>query len=154
MSDFRLIWHQPLHLNASDELIYEVDHEEIPEEPGIYIFFREHGGTQTPMYVGQAKNLRQRIRGQLKSNVKLMKGIQGSPNGSRKVTFGVYRPGRGQQMDQSLDRIERSLIRHYIESHQLFNTQGTHVPMESLTSDRPQRLNKLIPRTITFQKAP
>ena len=154
MSEFNLTWHQPLQLSASDELIYQVDLELIPKMPGIYIFFREHGGTQTPMYVGQAKNLRQRIQGQLKSNVKLMKGIQNSPNGSRKLTFGVYRSGRGQQLPRSLDRIERALIRHYIESYQLFNTQGTHVPMESLTSDRPQMLNKLVPRKLTFQKHP
>lgn len=154
MADFRLDWHRPLHLSPSPTVVYEVDLvERIPFGPGVYIFVRAFGSTRIPLYVGQAINLRRRIEGQLKTNVKLMMNIKNSPRGSRQLIFGVFTPKKGQQLASSLDRIERALIRHYIESgSELFNTQGTSVPMETLTSERPQQLNKVIPKTLTFAK--
>lgn len=152
MSEFNVAWQKPVHLALCEQLIYRVNLDEIPDTAGLYIFFRAFGESQIPLYVGQAKNLRQRINSQLKTNVKLMNGIKRSPAGSRQLVVGVFKPKKGQQPGVSLDRMERALIRHYVEDYELFNTQGTHVPMETLTSDRPPRINKLIPRTLTFQK--
>ena len=112
MSDFNLDWQKPIHLALCDTLIYKVELDRIPKEPGIYIFFRAFGSSQIPMYVGQAKDLRERIKSQLKTNVKLMTGIRNSPQGSRQLAIGVFKPKKGQRRETSLDRMERALIRH------------------------------------------
>jgi hypothetical protein len=57
-----------------------------PEEPAVYIFGREFGDNVTPIYIGKALNLRQRMQQQFDS-VKLMSRLKSAANGSRFLIY-------------------------------------------------------------------
>ena len=71
-------WSHPITLHAArnQNAIYTVDLEAILETAGVYVFARRVSGKKIrPLYIGQATNLRKRIRQQL-NNAKLMIGIR------------------------------------------------------------------------------
>jgi excinuclease UvrABC nuclease subunit len=45
--------------------------DDIPEDPGIYVFGRRYGVNFEPHYVGQAKQIQKRVLQQLRTNVPL-----------------------------------------------------------------------------------
>ena len=65
----KLDWQEPWQLgDFTDEGNYHdnLDLNDISEEAGIYIFYRQFGDTQQCLYVGQAINLRSRLKQQFK----------------------------------------------------------------------------------------
>ncbi|MCX6903293.1 MAG: hypothetical protein NTW03_07415 [Verrucomicrobia bacterium] len=65
-----LNWHKPLTLKADKDGngIYTIALDDVPTEPGIYVFLRTHGSTSEALYVGKADNLRSRIKPSKASN--------------------------------------------------------------------------------------
>ena len=147
-----LRWHKPLTLKADKEgnAIYLVPLDDIPTEPGIYVFLRTHGSTYEAQYLGKAGNLRSRIEQQL-NNLKLMRGIEHAATGKRLLAFAVFISKRGQQQTKALKRMEIAYIRHYLsEGHQLLNKQGTKIVKDSIASER-SALKKFIPKDLYFE---
>ena len=147
-----LKWHKPLVLKADKDGngIYIVPLNDIPTEPGIYIFLRTHGSTSEALYVGKANNLRSRIKQHL-NNLKLMKGIENAETGKRFLAFAEFIPKQGQQQTKALCRIETAYIRHYLsDGHQLLNKQGTKMAKDSIASER-SYLRKFIPKDFYFE---
>ena len=148
-----LNWHKPLTLcraDKEDDGIYTIPLDDIPTEPGIYIFLRTHGSKSEALYVGKADNLRSRIEDQL-NNLKLMKGIENAANGKRLVAYEEFVPRSGQQQKKALRRMETAFIRHYVSyGHQLLNKQGTKVVKDSIASER-SALRKFIPKELYFE---
>src|SRR5689334_4458779 len=88
--DFKLTWRKPIPLRESGpetNLIYELDLDQIPPTPGVYVFMRSFGKKLTPLYVGKAGNLNGRIKQQLNA-LKLMKGIHNADIGARVIVIG------------------------------------------------------------------
>ena len=143
--DLELSWQKGLDLKDD-----AVDLKSVPTEPGIYVFFRSHGGNQEALYVGKAVNLRVRVKAELNS-VSLMTGIKKSQNGKRQLVVGVIKLKQGQQLNRALLTAEKALIRYYLaESHALLNKQGTVIKVHSVKSVR-TALKKLIPAQVQLQ---
>jgi len=134
--NIRVVWQQPIPLKdgASRGFIYVVsDPKAIPERPGVYTFARRFGDTVSPLYIGQARNLKLRIDQQL-NNVKLMMGIQNAQAGERIVLVGELSLQPGQQVPRVLDVVENALIElALVNEYELLNKQGTHTPFHSIS---------------------
>ncbi len=122
-------WDAPVHLIKSKDKarIYELNLEELPTGPGIYVFARRWGTEFEALYVGRSKSLRSRVKGHLNS-LKLMSHIRDAKNGKRVIFTARLAPRPGQQIDKLLALTERALIRHFLaEAHDLVNIQGMRI---------------------------
>lgn len=150
--DLRVTWHKPVKLRKSrpgSTYIYELDLDNVPDKPGVYIFMRKFGNNLNPLYVGKAQNLKTRIGQQLVA-LKLMKGLENAEIGSRALVFGEFLARPGQSEDRCLLLIEKALIRHFLsEGHDLLNKVGTRIATKhSLTSQKVVR--HFLPHRIRF----
>jgi len=96
-------WEKPVVLRSGrrDGLIYNIDYDSFERFPGIYIFARKWGKSFEALYVGQSKNIRQRIRNHL-NNLKLMRHIEDAKSGRRYVIVGYASPKPGQKLEKVL----------------------------------------------------
>jgi hypothetical protein len=118
-------WNPPIPMRRVRGVIYTVDLEKVPDVSGLYVFGRRWGSSFEALYVGKAKNLRSRVKGQL-NNLKLMSHLRDAKDGSRVVIAGTIITKRGQQIEKCLTLVERSLIRYFLsEGDDLVNIQGT-----------------------------
>jgi hypothetical protein len=123
-----LDFQKPLRLprELTDESI-ETILENIPQSPGIYIFGRMFGTNFHALYVGQANNLRGRIKQQL-NNRSLMSYINGARNGRRVILIGLLGGHGNINQEKHLDVAERALLRHYVSvGDDLHNKNGIKV---------------------------
>lgn len=138
-------WLQPIPLidGSKELLIYTCESpDDLPEGPGVYIFGRQHGDTFSPLYIGQATDLRQRILLQQFNNAKLMNGIKQAEAGSRMLLIGEVDLRGGQRVKRVLDVVESALIEYALANgHELLNKQGTRTPVHviNFTGNRTSR---------------
>ena len=135
--DLEIRWHKAFDLKESkkSEFIYEVnDFEAIPNSPGIYYFARAYADSISPLYIGQAINLQQRVKQQLNS-LKLMRGIQHAPSGDRLLFVAEFIPKPGQSTKKALSVIESALISTaLVEGFELINVHGKKKEAHSIAS--------------------
>src|SRR4051794_25283010 len=114
--DLKIDWGSPLPViyQPTENELYSITLEEIPEATGIYLFLREWGGNHHVLYVGKANNLRKRVSQQL-NNMRLMRGIEKAATGARLLAVGTYHPNRGAKIKIMLPMLERAIIRHYLD---------------------------------------
>jgi len=144
----KLDWKEPLQLGEfNDEANYHdnLNLNDIPEEAGIYIFYRQFGDTQQALYVGQAMNLRSRLKQQFKA-LDLMKHIKNSKKGGKFVVFATLKT-RAQDINHALNQAERGLIMEFMDkgNHDLFNKKGLYENydiVESLGENVQSLINK------------
>ena len=129
-------WQPPIPLRRvrSGAGMYEVDLEELPRAPGIYIFARRWCSSYEALYVGKSKRLRGRIRGHM-NNLRLMQHIHEAKTGRRVVFYGTPIPKPGQTMDRKLSTLEKAFIKHFLLlGHDLVNSKGTRVRRHEICS--------------------
>jgi hypothetical protein len=145
--DIRLNWLDPFDLDDDRGLIYAVpDEGELPTGPGIYVFARVHGKTVTPMYIGLALNLRKRILQQLKTNVRLMRGLENAPAGYRTCHVGVLVRKPAQNALRVLRIAEAALINTaLVEGFKLINIQGTKTLVHTVANTGNRESRRWIP---------
>ncbi len=135
--DLQLRWHAPIDLYRAADLIYDMldlTIEELPPEPGVYVFARSHGGKTVPLYIGRAENIQRRIKQQF-NNLKLMRGIERSPTGARKLFLGQIVTRPNQRATDAIKIIESALISTaMVEGYDLLNVSGTRTLAHSITS--------------------
>ena len=150
--DLNLEWGKPLPLKHASDGLYQVNLEEIPRSPGIYVFYRSFGDSARALYVGKAGDLRSRVKQQLNAH-RLMTGIANAAIGSRFIAFGELKRKPGQQIAPCLALMEHALIRYYLaQKHELLNIHGSRVRKHSLASDHSTViLRGLIPKDIDFE---
>lgn len=108
-------------------VVTEADEERLPNSPGIYVFGRRHGAAFTPVYIGQAANLKTRIWSQFNNN-RLMNSLEETPNGARELLVAQFISNRGQRVKKVLHLVERGLIKLALaEGFELVNKHGTHI---------------------------
>ena len=74
-----------------------------------------------------------RVEQQL-NNVRLMKGLESYPSGTRILLYGELLLKRGQRLSRVLDVVEAALIEYALaEDHILLNKQGTKTPTHTLS---------------------
>jgi hypothetical protein len=146
-------WGRPLVLRDASKLnlIYTTAIDKLPDASGIYIFGRRYGKSFEALYVGQATNIRGRVRGQF-NNLRLMQHLRNAKTGKRIVLAGRFYAKPGQKLKKSMDLAELALIRHFLsEGHDLVNKQGVRLRRHEVESSGayPKRY---FPRTIYLQR--
>ena len=110
--EITLDWHAPipLHDGSEGDQLYSCDERLLPTAAGIYVFARRFGGAVTPLYIGQAKHIRGRIKSQLNSMRLMMRIKKAKKVGGCVLMVATLRPGPGQQVARLLDIVERAYI--------------------------------------------
>lgn len=140
-----LVWHPAISLPSGPK---DPAIKDISTEPGVYVFFRQHGRKVQVFYVGKAKRLQGRIRGQL-NNHALMTAIATAKNGTRKIVWADLRLRPGQKEAEALRAAERLMIRHYVEQNQpIHNIQGKRLPTQKLTNTLAKGLKHFVPASV------
>jgi len=149
-------WRQEIRLvdGGRHNLIYYTKHlKSIPENPGVYVFARIHGRKVSPIYIGQADNLRKRIEQQFKS-VPLMMGIKKLPRGKRVLIYCEPVFKRKQDRKKVINIIEKSLIDHVLsQGSELLNKQGTKRPAHTIQFSGNRISERIIPRKVLIKTA-
>jgi hypothetical protein len=133
---FTLEWSRIIRLRdaSKQNMIYAVALDKVPSVRGIYIFGRRFGGSFEALYVGQAKNIRGRVKSQL-NNVRLMQSLKNAKAGRRILLTGRLKGQRGRSRVKALDLVERAFIRHFLsEGAELVNRQGVKIKRHEVIS--------------------
>jgi hypothetical protein len=102
------------------------------------------------LYVGKARNIRQRIKGQL-NNLRLMQHLKGAKTGRRVVVAGSVVTRPGQQIDRCLAIAERAFIRHFLsDGDNLVNISGATLRQHEVESTR--RPGWFVPQVVFLEK--
>jgi hypothetical protein len=134
---FTLDWSRVVRLRdaSKQNMIYSVPLEKIPAVRGIYIFGRRFGSSFEALYVGQAQNVRDRVKGQL-NNLRLMQHLRNAKAGKRILLTAQLKGQRGRSRGKALDLVERAFIRHFLsEGAELVNRQGVKIKRHEVLSD-------------------
>jgi hypothetical protein len=78
--DLQVEWHPVVPVRRVKEAVHAIDIARIPALPGVYVFGHRWGDSFEALYVGQAKNVRSRVKGQL-NNLKLMTHLREAKGG-------------------------------------------------------------------------
>ena len=147
-------WSRPIPLKerSRQNLSYYVDPDKVPHFAGIYVLGRRWASGFEALYVGKAKNICSRVKGQL-NNLRLMQHLRNAKAGKRVLVCGHIVAKPGQQLNKSLLLIERALVRYFLsEGHDLVNKQGTRLRRHEVvsTGKHPRRF---IPGVMYLEKA-
>ena len=138
----QIVWGALLPLRDAgreENLIYTIQSARLPETPGVYVFGRQFGRNFEALYVGQAHDIRWRVRFHLKNNLGLMLHLQKAKNGRRVILTGRFVSKPGQQEKKCLTLLERALIRFFLsEGHDLVNKQGARLRRHEIMSKNPR----------------
>ena len=141
-----LEWHDPIDLPTGPKDLAVTS---IPKVPGVYVFFREHGAKIQIFYVGKAKKLQGRIKGQL-NNHALLTAIAKAKNGKRRLVWTSLKLKPNQKEDGALKAAEKLMIRHYVEQGQpVHNIQGKRIPTQTLTNVVKKSVKHFVPVSVT-----
>ena len=148
-------WSQPIPLKLCKPggLIYELEVEQLPVEPGVYIFGRKHGNSVVPIYVGETLSLRGRIDGHLKS-LPLMRAVENAPTGARFLIYCTVKAGSREKAKKQVKVVEKAIILHaQSEGHVLFNKKGTKLPTDEISFSGNRTSEALAPRIMLIKRA-
>lgn len=149
------IWANPIKLTKGDPtaLIYELDLDNLPPVPGVYVFARKHGNTVAPLYIGETLNIRARIKGHLAS-LPLMRAIENAPNGGRVLVYCTVKAGTKAKAKKHVRIVEKALILHaQSEGYALFNKKGTKLPTDEISFKGNRTSEAMAPRYMLIKKA-
>lgn len=137
----QVAWDKPIVLGPKAKFLdnLEILVDNLPDDPGIYVFAREYAGTLIPIYIGQASNgLRGRLKQQF-NNLKLMKALADERNGNRVLLLGRLKPQQGQQLKKALKIAERAHIEHALTAgFPLVNIMGTKTKRHEVVVSGPK----------------
>jgi hypothetical protein len=147
--DLEARWLSPFSLRESKTGIYAVvDADQIPTNPGVYVFARTFGDSVSPLYIGKAINLRSRIDQQL-NNLKLMRAIEQAQNGNRMLYIAEFQGKGGQNPELAITIIEAAFINAaMVEGFELINIKGTKPTTHSISSTGNREGRSWMPDTV------
>lgn len=148
-------WSQPIYLKKCKPggLIYELDLNVLPTEPGVYAFCRSHGGNISPIYIGETLNLRSRTKSHLNS-LALMRAIENAATGKRLFIYCTVKAGSVAKAKKHVKVVEKALILHAQgEGHILFNQKGTKLPTDEIKFTGNRTSEAIAPRSMLIKKA-
>jgi hypothetical protein len=148
-------WSDPVPLlkDKRGKLSYHVNSEQLPTEPGVYIFCRKFGKKITPIYVGEALSIRLRINNHLKS-LPLMRTIDEAAAGKKFIIYCTVKARAKAKAKQQIQIIEKALILHIqSEGHVLFNQKGTKLPTDEINFIGNRTSEAIAPRLMLVKRA-
>ena len=153
--DLSVKWHKPIRLLDGDKqnLIYVAEGLDAWKGvPGVYMFARIFDEEISPLYIGKAESLGDRVWQHFKNNTRLMKGVEKAANGTKVVVLGKFTPKSGQSTKKCVDLIERALIDHALtEGHKLLNVQGTRTAAHRVTFSGHLPARNITGRSLSFR---
>jgi excinuclease UvrABC nuclease subunit len=121
--------------------------DEIEAGSGVYVFARVFNGIATPIYIGEATNIRSRIHQHTERNVRLMNGIKTSGKGKKVDLYCTVRTNSTQRRDAMLAILQRGLIEHALSAgHDLLNVQLTKLSAHTVQFTGNRLSEQLAPR--------
>ena len=154
--EIRLHWQPPLPLVRVRVRVprYECDYlDEVPDQPGIYVFGRIRGSIVEPLYIGLAKNLSRRVRQHLRSNASLMAHLYAATAGRRVLLVGELVSGHGKSTHRVLRSIERAMIRYAMgQGCDILNKHGARRPAYQLRHEGNRKATAWMPRRIDAEQ--
>lgn len=147
-------WSQPITLKKGppEGLIYVLELEDLPKEPGVYVFGRKHGETVVPIYIGETLSIRDRIKGHLNS-LPLMRAIENAPSGGRFLIYCTVKAGSKDKAKKHVKVLEKALLLHaQSEGHELFNKKGTKLPTDTILLAGNRTSEAIAPRVMLIKR--
>lgn len=148
-------WDKPIELkkDLSGKLHYIMDYDALPDGPGVYVFARKHGSALEAIYVGQALNIRSRMKSHTKHGIVLMKHIMDqAKNGRRLVFFSQCKIRKNANLKDALKIAEKALIRKFVASgNDLINIKGKKISYHEVIFNGKQP-KKFIPSSLLVEK--
>jgi hypothetical protein len=148
-------WSQPVPLtkDRKGKLVYNLDLEQLPKSPGVYVFARQHGERVVPIYIGETMSLRSRIKSHLES-VPLMHAVRDASSGNRLLIYCTVKTNSEDKAKKQINILERALILHaQTEGHQLVNKRGTKLPTDTICFIGNRTSEAIAPRKMLVKKA-
>lgn len=148
-------WSKPITLKKGTPggLIYVLDLEDLPEEPGVYVFARKHGNRVVPIYIGETMSIRGRVRTHLNS-LPLMRAIENAPKGGRLFMYCTVKAGSKEKAKKHVKVLEKALLMHVqSEGHELFNKKGTKLPTDTISFCGNRTSEAIAPRIMLVKRA-
>lgn len=148
-------WSQPITLkkSKSTRLIYELDIDNLPAVPGVYVFGRKFGGKVIPIYIGETISVRGRVKGHLNS-LALMREIENAPKGERFFMYCTVKTNSLERAKTQVKILEKALILHaQTDGHVLFNKRGTKLPTDEIAFTGNRTSECLAPRVMLIKRA-
>ena len=134
-------------------LIYELDVEQLPVDPGVYVFGRKHGSSVVPIYIGETLSIRSRIKNHLNS-LPLMRALENAPTGARFLIYCTFATKSHERAKKHIQIVERALIAHVQgEGHVLFNKKGTKLPTDAISFLGNRTSEAIAPRVMLVKRA-
>jgi hypothetical protein len=151
-----LAWDKPQRLKDGEkfnQVYYCATLDRISNKAVVYVFARSFGKLVAPLYVGQAKKLRQRVEQQFKTNVRLMMGIKQADIDHRILLVGKLRLHPGQQKKKVLNLVETALIKHALaQGYDLLNQQGVKTKAHTIKSKGNHSSKQVAPLTMLVER--
>lgn len=148
-------WSQPIALKKGPlgGLIYVLKLEDLPEEPGVYVFARKHGESVAPLYIGETLSIRRRVKSHLNS-LALMRAIESAPNGGRFFIYCTVKAVSREKAKKHVKVLEKALLMHaQSEGHALFNKKGTKLPTDVIAFTGNRTSEAIAPRVMLVKRA-
>lgn len=162
-------WQEPVTLIKSSfgYQLSEKDRERIPDEFGVYIFYRHWGNNFSPLYIGKSE--RQGLQTRITQDLKLVQFQEGllicrnpkkqdkrkgkhkviAKSGYRKLVYCIPKKRQGQKMEALCTVLEDALIEHAMNSgHDLLNVSKTRRPVHEIQFQRTRDTMKLLPNKL------
>jgi predicted GIY-YIG superfamily endonuclease len=149
------VWSKPINLeiDKSGDMIFLLDLDVIPPEPGTYVFGRQYDGIISPIYIGETANLKKRAGEHLKS-LPLMRAIEKAKNGERVFIFCTVKAGTAEKAKKQVKIIEKALILHaQSEGHELRNLKAAKLPFDEIQFTGNRASESFAPRRMLIKKA-
>ncbi len=146
-------WSYPIKLlsRKKHNLIYYINLDNIPEEPGCYVFYTKYAGSISMHYIGKANNLKSRIKEQL-NNVRLMMGIKNYMNGKKFLMYFLVDGGL-KTKKKKIVKLEKQLIKYAtLEGHELINKIGTKLKFDTVNFSGNMDSGKMFGRNMNILK--
>ena len=153
LADYHLKWVARVVLRPLGAF-YSVHEDDLAAVPisghGVYVFCRQYGRTNSPLYIGRSKRLRQRIREHLE-RVSLVSALAAGEPGRRIVLVARVEPRPGQCAGRVAQEVESLLIRRFREDgFDLINERGAKRPARMVRWTGSNAYLDLIPRQMVL----
>ncbi|HEY4773266.1 MAG TPA: GIY-YIG nuclease family protein [Xanthobacteraceae bacterium] len=159
--EIEIQWHRPIPLAKNRRIVVDRDTlpSVIPNKAGVYFFSRKYGNSFQPLYIGETKNIRGRLRGHL-NNADIRDILRGIPlpgvpvkRGNKYFHFGTFVGKRGQNSDKCLDLVQKYLIEQAItQKSPLLNKQLTDIKTHSVVFSGPKKGRAIFPKTFDIPR--
>lgn len=154
-------WHKPVLLARNSQIRVDKDDlpRSIPKSAGVYFFSRKYGTSFQPLYIGETRNIRGRLKNHL-GRVDISDMLRGMKvpgvqvkQGNKYFHFGTLRGRDGELLTKRRRLVQRYMISKAIaEKAPLLNKQLTDIKTHSVVFSGPKSGRAIFPPTFNIPR--